>query len=77
MTSLITEGLNTWFQLTARLRNGESVAPAARSGKAVKSLLCVNSAIETRRKSLSLADAFQSRRRSPWWARVVLRKSPT
>src|SRR4029078_7080001 len=30
-----------------------------------------------RRNSLSLAEAFQSRRRSPWCARVVLRDSPT
>ncbi len=67
----------TRFQLTARLRKGASVRFPRMNGNALLSSLIVSSAIEKRRKSLSLAEAFQSSRRSPWWARVVLRKSPT
>ncbi len=72
-------------------RRAEDVAPVGRQvaerrlasscrggrGTPSSSLLRSYSAIEKRRKSLSLADAFQSRRRSPWWARVVVRVSPT
>ena len=76
-TSLISEELKTWLQLSARLRKGASVRPPGSSANAVFSVLIVSSAIEKRRKSLSLADAFQSSRRSPWWARVVLRESLT
>ncbi len=73
----MSDGPNTWLQLTARFLKGASVRPPGMNGNAVFSVLIDSSAIEKRRKSLSLADAFQSSRRSPWWARVVLRASLT
>ena len=58
--------LIVFMMMTAMIRQGVSVKLPRSSGKAVFSPFCSYSAIEKRRKSLSLAEAFQSIRRSPW-----------
>ena len=73
----MSDGPNTWLQLTATLRKGlVRVRQDQREGRSV-GLRSRSFAIEKRPKSLSFAEALQSRRRSPWWARVVASDSPT
>src|SRR5439155_22735677 len=76
-TSFMTDGLKTWLQLNPRLRNGACCRRASKGGIARWSVFESYSANEKRAKALSFGEAFQSRRRSPWWTRTRVSASPT
>ena len=73
---MITDGPKTRLQLIPKFRKGGRYG-AEDSGKARSSVRHSYSANEKRPKILSFAEAFQSRRRSPWWARKVVSVAPT
>ena len=71
------DGENTRFQLAPTFQNGWSLRDANCNGKTSLSRASSYVANEYRAKNLSLSEAFQSKRASPWCARILSSVSPT